>query len=217
VGGRYEVRVMAVDSVELAETDEAYVGVIESEGAFASGAGGRLAVADRLASRVVVYARDGSFMTTLGRKGDGPGEFRTVWAVAWDSEGRLWVSDNRRITVFDRGFALDTTFRAIPEIEYARRLKPVEGGMLMEEYRWPVSGTVVRRYDLQGEPGPAIFDVPPRDGDPYVLGEFRASLHVAGDTVLTASSVSYPLHMYDLEGNPLATFGTRPPSIGTVT
>lgn len=213
-----EVDLVAAEQVLLDESDEAYVSTLVhgySRVAFARS--GEIAVVDGAGRRLLLFDRSGSLLRWAGREGDGPGEYRNIQHVAWDPEGRLWVSDNQRITVLDRDLAVDTTFRVVGDADYAGRMVAARGGMLVAEHGWPVEGPAVRRYDLSGQPGPVIFNVPPRDGEPYVLQQFRSRFHVVGDTVVVASSVSYPLYLHDLEGNLLGTFGTRPPSIGEMT
>ena len=61
-------------------------------------------------NRVVKFASDGSYLTEWGQTGYGPGEFRTLHAIAIDSQGRIFVGDrsNNRIQIFDQ----DGTFLA---------------------------------------------------------------------------------------------------------
>jgi DNA-binding beta-propeller fold protein YncE len=55
-------------------------------------------------NRVVKYSKDGKFIKTWGKTGYGPGEFRTLHAIAIDSRGRVFVADrsNNRIQLFDQ-------------------------------------------------------------------------------------------------------------------
>jgi streptogramin lyase len=55
-------------------------------------------------ARIVKFTKDGTFIKTWGRKGTGPGEFDTPHALAFDSQGRLFVGDrgNSRIQIFDQ-------------------------------------------------------------------------------------------------------------------
>jgi sugar lactone lactonase YvrE len=54
--------------------------------------------------RIVKFSKDGSFIMTWGKNGSAPGEFRTPHALAFDSQGRLFVADrgNNRIQIFDQ-------------------------------------------------------------------------------------------------------------------
>ena len=55
-------------------------------------------------NRVVKFSSDGTFIKTWGQTGYGPGEFRTLHAIAIDSRGRVFVADrsNNRIQIFDQ-------------------------------------------------------------------------------------------------------------------
>lgn len=55
-------------------------------------------------NRVVKFAPDGTFIKAWGKTGYGPGEFRTLHAIAMDNDGRIYVGDrsNNRIQIFDQ-------------------------------------------------------------------------------------------------------------------
>ena len=55
-------------------------------------------------ARISKYSADGTFIRSWGTWGSGPGEFKTPHALAWDSQGRLFVSDrgNNKIQIFDQ-------------------------------------------------------------------------------------------------------------------
>ena len=54
--------------------------------------------------RIVKFNKDGEYITEWGKIGTGPGDFRTPHALAFDSQGRLFVADrgNHRIQIFDQ-------------------------------------------------------------------------------------------------------------------
>ena len=54
--------------------------------------------------RILKFAPDGTFVKEWGQIGVRHGEFRTPHALAFDSEGRLWVADrgNHRLEIFDQ-------------------------------------------------------------------------------------------------------------------
>jgi len=60
--------------------------------------------ANGLTGRVMKFAADGTFISQWGQIGTLHGEFRTPHALAFDSQGRLWVADrgNHRIEIFDQ-------------------------------------------------------------------------------------------------------------------
>jgi len=65
-------------------------------------AGGRVFVADAQADTVVIFDDAGSRIGTIGRRGEGPGEFNSPTYIAY-AGGRLLVADtlNARIQMFD--------------------------------------------------------------------------------------------------------------------
>lgn len=60
--------------------------------------------ADDTNNRIVKFSSDGRFIKSWGKTGYGPGEFRTLHALAIDKRGRLFVADrsNNRIQIFDQ-------------------------------------------------------------------------------------------------------------------
>ena len=64
-------------------------------------------------ARIIKYAADGTYITEWGQIGARHGEFRTPHALAFDSQGRLFVADrgNHRIEIFDQdGNYLDSRY-----------------------------------------------------------------------------------------------------------
>ena len=55
-------------------------------------------------ARILKFSQDGTFITTWGTQGTGPGEFETPHGLAMDASGRLFVGDrgNNRIQIFDQ-------------------------------------------------------------------------------------------------------------------
>ena len=54
--------------------------------------------------RISKFSADGSFITSWGRPGPGPGELSIPHGLAFDAEGRLFVADrgNHRVQIFDQ-------------------------------------------------------------------------------------------------------------------
>ena len=55
-------------------------------------------------ARIVKFTKQGKFIMTWGKKGSAPGELNIPHALAFDSQGRLFVADrgNNRIQIFDQ-------------------------------------------------------------------------------------------------------------------
>jgi DNA-binding beta-propeller fold protein YncE len=63
--------------------------------------------------RIMKFSPDGTFIKEWGQIGVRHGEFRTPHALAFDSQGRLWVADrgNHRLEIFDQeGNYLDSRY-----------------------------------------------------------------------------------------------------------
>lgn len=69
---------------------------------------GGVAVLDRIGPRVLVFSAEGTFRNTVGRVGDGPGEYRRATGIAALPEGLIAVHEasQNKIMVFDTKGAL---------------------------------------------------------------------------------------------------------------
>jgi sugar lactone lactonase YvrE len=54
-------------------------------------------------SRVAKFSKDGDWIKSWGKRGNGPGEFNNVHTIAADAQNNIYVGDrgNRRVQVFD--------------------------------------------------------------------------------------------------------------------
>ncbi|MFB6230741.1 MAG: 6-bladed beta-propeller [Salinibacter sp.] len=86
------------------DDEEYYFGQV---GDVAVGADGQMYVVDGEAVHVKVLAPDGTLRDSVGREGEGPGEFRRISAVAVARSDSLYVLDafRRRVSVFGPGGA----------------------------------------------------------------------------------------------------------------
>jgi sugar lactone lactonase YvrE len=55
-------------------------------------------------NRIEIFDADGSFISTFGKAGDGPGYFARPKGVAIDGDGHIWVADGvqDRVQVFNK-------------------------------------------------------------------------------------------------------------------
>ena len=92
--------VSLVDSVVLSESGAKYIAQL---GGVAEDGEGRYLITDMAQSRVVRFAPDGQWLDVIGRKGDGPGEFRGPTQAVPMPGDSIAVGDDqlRRLTVFD--------------------------------------------------------------------------------------------------------------------
>ena len=71
---------------------------------FNTDAEGNFYVNDWDRRRIQKYDSQGNHLCTIGKKGQGPGEFQNVWIPRFDKDNNLYVSDyvSRRISFFDK-------------------------------------------------------------------------------------------------------------------
>ncbi len=72
---------------------------------------GFLYVSDAQEDRVDVFGRDGRHVAAIGRRGQGPGEFRYPTSLAFTSAGELLVRDQSRLQRFARQSAHEPATR----------------------------------------------------------------------------------------------------------
>ena len=61
---------------------------------------GNFYILGNFARQVFKFDRTGKFVDTIGSRGDEPGQFSAVNSIAVDSQGRIYVGDNKGIQVF---------------------------------------------------------------------------------------------------------------------
>ena len=54
---------------------------------------GRIFIADQLAHEIRVFDTEGAFLFSIGREGQGPGEFTGPCCLSFAPDGTLWVRD----------------------------------------------------------------------------------------------------------------------------
>ena len=65
---------------------------------------GNFYVSDMVTLRIQKYSPEGKYLLTIGRKGQGPGEFRSLSVVRFDKDDNLYICDvtGRRISFFSK-------------------------------------------------------------------------------------------------------------------
>ena len=88
---------------------------------------GRLWLIERQDQEIRIFDQAGAHVRTIGREGEGPGEFKNVAALLWAPGGELWAVDQRggRISVFDT----TGTFQNSKRLESFFQMMPWPGGI----------------------------------------------------------------------------------------
>jgi hypothetical protein len=62
---------------------------------------GNIYILDAGNHRIQKYAQDGQYLQTIGKEGQGPGEFDRVYSFLLDEENNIYVAGNRKIHMFN--------------------------------------------------------------------------------------------------------------------
>ncbi len=96
----------------------------------------RILVADDLGSHIKVFGLDGSYVRTIGRAGEGPGEFSQPWQIAVDPSDSLYVWDagHSRILVFSPDHQFTRSFLISPAWVVASMEVPAPDRLLLAAF-----------------------------------------------------------------------------------
>lgn len=184
--------------LELEETDRAMVVSPMVE----VGGPDRLFVAEPKESQVNIYDTDGSLVRVIGRRGDGPGEFRMPFTARPTLDGGIVVADFEasRMTFFPEGGDAVTVqspgliLLGVSDIGGGRYL--IEG---RSEELWPAQLHIWNRGTDTIERSFLPVVVPEA-----ALGEaitfISISVHVEADTIWAAWALSDTVYSFDLNG-----------------
>jgi sugar lactone lactonase YvrE len=92
---------------------------------------GSIYIADSGDCRILKFDKDGKFLASFGRKGQGPGEFAAISSLDIDSAGRLHVLDSmqRRLQILSPDGKEIQTIHLLKA--YINSLRPIEKGLYL--------------------------------------------------------------------------------------
>lgn len=94
--------------------------------------------------RIQIFDKDGKYLSTIGRKGQGPGEFINPFDIQLDSNNNIYVQDSRKIHVFnnhgnfERSVQLETDFGSFPRDSSLESFGIREDGNFWENIYSPI-------------------------------------------------------------------------------
>lgn len=200
-----------IERIALEEPDSALITALDE---LAVDRGGRLLIAEPAAGEARIYARDGRLLRRLGRRGDGPGEFRRPMSATFGPGGSVYVSDtgSPRVTRFASGPMLDTVF-PLAQAFFGGPLRSVPGGVVVFAMRHGPGALLFDVYDAHGRPRSRFHRLHPLIGEvPGWLSAARSRVAVGAGSIFVAENLFYPIVRYDPSGTPLDSLGTPPPS-----
>ena len=202
------------------------IGAVEGEEPYMLGAvsdaatlpGGRIAVADRDANEVRVFDASANHLVTLGRMGEGAGEFRSLAHVApWPGDSIVaWEQVARRISVFDSlgNFGRSFVLHCLEENQW-RCLRPQatrSDGTILSVPDWFESdSSLVEIRDGEGMPSSSLGWHPDNDmivargpgghTEPVPAAYSRELvLAVWGDLVVASRNSRYEIRPFHADG-----------------
>ena len=129
---------------------------------------GRIYVADEIANQIQVFGADGMFRASIGRQGEGPGEFSRLYSLAWLGDTLAALDPrNARITLLTRNGEPAASFRHQPLSGDRRNIRLFQTGpreiatMVVRVEDGNVARTIVR-FELDGP-----IDTVPFPDDPW--------------------------------------------------
>jgi len=119
---------------------------------------GNIYILDSGDCRIQGFDSQGNYITTIGRKGEGPGEFRGPDNLNLDHEGRIYVADGRKFMVFNntgkeiRRFSIDRIRGTGPRCRILPGNKLIFGGLfqqfgMISDYEKQID-TTIGFYDM---------------------------------------------------------------------
>ena len=112
-------------------------------------------------ARVLKFSRDGTFITSWGGKGTGPGQFQVAHGIDIDANGRVWVADreNQRVQVFepDGTFVREIKYHGLPcDVDIGGAYVHMVNGFAGQVLRLDLNGRVLAAMGKPGD-GPGEF------------------------------------------------------------
>ena len=111
---------------------------------------GNFYVSDLGAHRIQKYNPDGQYLLTIGRKGQGPGEFGSVSLVRFDKDDNIYTNDagNSRISFFDKDGKYLRQIRMTER--YSNPFINSKGFIIANKFSAPEEGNIQKQIQLHG-------------------------------------------------------------------
>jgi len=174
---------------------------------------GRIYALDNKTARIQVYNKNGEFAETIGRKGQGPGEFSIPYNFFMDEKGNIFVLDTmaRKIIVFsdDWKYMKSIPFNEIVHsnffvdkegnVFFSTVASEPDGNMYINFIKWELKGNIkskiVSDFFLKmiiSSKGRFFYD------HPYLQNFYFSRL--IGDTVVLVKSLEPTIYYFSNEG-----------------
>lgn len=99
--------------------------------------------------RIQKFDKEGNFILTIGRGGQGPGEFIQLQRIYFDSGNNLYVCDTGRIQIFDNKGNFKKSFK--PHHSFSCLGVTTDGNVVIEKYSYPPENEKIELWMLNSE------------------------------------------------------------------
>jgi hypothetical protein len=175
--------------------------------------GAHFLVADGMSDRVLSFSSGGAFEGAVGRRGDGPGEFKTPLSLLVERDSSILVADlSARLTRLSPSLELVEVFRLDVPL-WAQQVAEVGERILLYVPTGREGGNNFVWWDAAeglGESFDPVSDLV--QTVPYWSATWQTLLAVGKDEVFAADNMVYPLRRLTVTGELVDTFGFAPPS-----
>jgi hypothetical protein len=147
-------RTLAPHDLEIGTLDGAPEYTFSSIPDLALTGDGSIVVSDGVTQELRLYDADGSYVRTLGRRGEGPGEFSSAPMIAGLADDTAFVFDVRtvRVTSFGlEGELIETTSLRTDEMGRPQSVIRQDDGTYLLRSRWVAPGAEDELYDVRME------------------------------------------------------------------
>jgi len=175
-------------------------------------AGGDFVISDGWQlGRVYVFAADGRYLRTLGRRGQGPGEYSTPVSLAVNSRGEILICDYLRnqILVFGADHGYKRSIAVKPRIRYFIHLDNEDGIFLYSGVVGPRQSEVFDTVHRLDESGSDIlsFAPVPREILDLDFSAIADGMAIGGDGhVYEMNPLYYQIRKYATDGKLVRSF-----------
>ena len=111
---------------------------------------GNFYVSDLDAHKIQKYDPEGQFLLTIGREGQGPGEFGSLSLIRFDKDSNIYINDvvNNRISFFDKDGKYLRQIRLTER--YSNPFINSKGFIIANKFSAPEEGNVQKQIQLHG-------------------------------------------------------------------
>jgi len=164
---------------------------------------------DQRKPRVDVFSGDGSHIRSIGRRGQGPGEFQTPFYIALAPAGEIMVGGMDRLSFFDRtGVFLRSQENTVQPLAFIKFLENGDAAgtrMVMEEQN-PRYEVMLCGHDIKPKAALASSPMPDPSGKfALFVSVVRWDISRGQEIVCASGEGDYRLSVFDTEGRLIRT------------